>query len=399
MQNTKLLSGLRVVEMATFIAGPSCARILGDWGAEVIKVEPPRGDIYRFTGGLVQDDENPVFALENSNKRFIAIDMKKPEGVQAVYKLLSTADILITNYRREALEKLNLTYEALSKEFPELIYAHIQGYGDKGPLKDKPGFDTTAFFARGGLLAGLSQEGNGIPNIGPAVGDHTLGMYMVSGILAALYKRQETGKGELVKSGLYQAAIYTISSLLTLSQIGIEFPQNRNKPTSPINNSYPCKDGKWLLLAGVDWMVYYQRLFALVGLDDLINNEDYANPLAGLVYSEEITAKIEALMLTKDRKEWVEIFEEADFPHEIVMEITEILDDQQAWDNNYLTKFNYKTGNTGIFANAPVHFEGQSVPEFTHPARVGGQTKEIFTELGYTEAEIEALSDSGCILI
>jgi len=163
MDNKALLKGVRVVELSSFVAAPCCAKLLGDWGAEVIKIEPLGGDGIRVMGGTFKspytDDENPMFELENGNKKGISVNVKTKEGVEVLHKLLEKSDIFVTNVREQALAKIGLTYDQLKDAFPGLIHAHILGYGEEGPLKDKPGFDYTAYFARGGVSHSLMEKG------------------------------------------------------------------------------------------------------------------------------------------------------------------------------------------------------------------------------------------------
>ncbi len=394
---TRLLNGIKVIDMSTFVAGPCCAKILGEWGAEVIKIESPKGDLWRYNGNE-SEDENPIFATDNYGKRFLSVDMKKDEGAKIVYQLLGDADIFITNFREEALERLNLTYGQLSKKYPKLIYAHVQGYGKEGPLKDKPGYDSTAFFARSGILLDIADEGK-IPCNSPAtVGDHVLALCILSGILAALYSRTKTGKGDLVTSGLYQSAIYLLSSMLVENQLGIEYPMSRKKAINPLSNTYQCKDGLWLMVGGTNYYAYLPNFSRLTDLPELIENKKYNSPMAGLLYTEEITAIIEKRIRTKNRDEWIKIFEDGDFPCEILQHIPDVLNDEQAWDNNYLREVTFPTGNTRVFAKTPVDFASQNTPEFKNTTKVGGNTREILKEMGYTDGDIKALQSKGAII-
>lgn len=398
-QDERILSGIKVVELATYIAAPSCARILGEWGAEVIKVESPRGDVYRYTGVTGTDDENPVFAIENTGKKCISIDLKSEAGSVVLDSLLETADVFVTNFRVEALAKLNLTYEVLSEKYPTLIYAHGGGYGDEGPLSKKPGFDSTAFFARTGLLVDMAQAGETPCNYPSAVGDHTLGMYMVSGVLGALFNRTKTGKGDYVSSGLFQASIYTVGTMVMMPQNGFGFPQSRYKPANPLNNIYKCRDGKWIMLAGTDYLTYLKKFSAIANLPVLVETEIYTTQLSGLFYSEEITQILDQKVLEKDRDEWYKLLEENDFPCEILQHIEDLLQDEQAWANNFLKKFTYPSGNTGIMANSPLRFASQKEAEFRHPPRIGGDTAEVLKAAGYSEEKIAELAGAGTIVV
>jgi len=397
-QDERILSGIKVIELATYIAAPSCARILGEWGAEVVKIESPRGDVYRYTGVTGTDDENPIFAIENTGKKCISIDLKSEAGIEILNLLLRDADVLITNFRVEALQKLNLTYEELSERYPTLIFAHAGGYGEEGPLSKKPGFDSTAFFARTGLLTDMAQAGETPCNYASAVGDHTLGMYLVAGILGALYNRTKTGKGENVSSGLYQASIYTIGTMIMMPQSGVSFPQSRKKPANPLNNIYKCKDGIWIMLAGTDYLTYLRKYAALTDLPILTETEIYTTQLSGLFYSEEITEILDKKMLEKDRDEWYKLFEENDFPCEILQHIQDLYKDEQAWANNFLQNITYPSGNPGIIANSPVRFASQTNAEFKHPLRIGGDTAEVLKHIGYSAEKIGKLAEEGIII-
>ena len=194
------LEGVKVVELATFIAGPCCARYLADLGAEVIKVESPKGDPLRFTavneGRPFGDAEDTSFTVENTGKKCVTLDTKSEAGRGALEKLIAEADIFITNIRPNGLKRSNLDYETLHAKYPKLVFGYVSGYGEKGPDKDLPGFDFTAYFARGGIM-GTMYDVDSMP-MSPIAGfgDHQVGMYLASGILAALYRARETGEGD-----------------------------------------------------------------------------------------------------------------------------------------------------------------------------------------------------------
>lgn len=218
------LEGVKVLELATFIAAPCCARFLADLGAEVIKVEAPAGDPLRYTAvneGRPQDQkENTSYDLENAGKTCVCLNTKTPAGREALEKLIAEADIFITNWRQNPLKKAGLDYETLHAKYPRLVYGFVSGYGEKGPDKDLPGFDFTAFFARGGILGTLFDK-DALPMLTIAgFGDHQVGMYLASGVLAALYRARETGIGDRVVVSLFHSAIWDVSLLLQASQYG-----------------------------------------------------------------------------------------------------------------------------------------------------------------------------------
>lgn len=214
-QTQRPLEGIKVVEMATFIAVPAVGRILADMGAEVVKIESAKGDNLRFTapneGRPSDPHEDMNFDLENANKKGIVLDMRNPKGKEVLYKLLDESDVFLTNWRPGALARQGLTYEDLKDKYPRLVYASLTGYGDKGPDKDLPGFDYTAFFARSGWSGSLYQKGTVPSNLIPALGDHQAALALTAGILGALYRQQKTGQGENVSTNLLHTAIWVHS--------------------------------------------------------------------------------------------------------------------------------------------------------------------------------------------
>ena len=262
-----LLEGVKVVELSSFIAAPCCAKMLGDWGAEVIKIEPIEGDGIRVMGGTFKspasDDENPMFELENGNKKGVSINVKSKEGVEILHKLLSEADIFVTNVRVQALEKMGIAYDQIKDKYPGLIFSQILGYGEKGPLKDKPGFDYTAYFARGGVSQSVMEKGTSPANTAAGFGDHYAGLALAAGSLAALHKKAQTGKGERVTVSLFHTAIYGMGTMITTAQYGNEMPLSRENPNSPLMTTYKCKDGRWIQLALIQynkWLGKFCRL-------------------------------------------------------------------------------------------------------------------------------------------
>lgn len=196
----KPMENIRVVELSTMLAGPMTARILAEWGADVVKVESVNGDAWRKQAGTTLSpctkDANPNFDVQNMNKRFVCLNLRTEAGRDAMMKLLSGADIFITNYRVQALEPMGLTYEQLKETFPRLIHASVLGYGSEGPESSRPGYDYTVFFARTGLMADLAPAGG--PPLIPVggIGDHSVAVALSGGIAAALYKRSVTGEGD-----------------------------------------------------------------------------------------------------------------------------------------------------------------------------------------------------------
>lgn len=403
MDNKALLNGVRVVELSSFVAAPCCTKLLGDWGAEVIKIEPLGGDGIRVMGGTFKspctDDENPMFELENGNKKGISVNVKTKDGVEILHRLLSESDIFVTNVREKALAKMGLTYDQLKDDFPGLIHAHILGYGEEGPLKDKPGFDYTAYFARGGVSQSLMEKGTSPCNTAAGFGDHYAGISLTSGILAALYKKQITGEGDRVTVSLYHTALYGMGIMLTTSQYGNEMPISRAEPNSPLMTTYKCKDGKWIQLALIQYNKWLPKFCEVINRPEIINDDRFNDIKVMPMNVDEMVKIVEKAMLEKTLDEWSQLLDEADLPFEKVQSCEDILNDEQAWANDFLFKTTYENGNEGVLVNGPVKFKTMDIKEYTPAPRLGQHTKEVLKKIGYTDEEILDMVNSQAIKV
>ena len=272
----KPLEGIKVVELTTYFAAPACGRILADWGAEVIKVEGPKGDPYRsaYRGQRTPQfaEGCPSFDLENSNKSFVCLDTKTKEGREAVLKLISQCDVFLTNNRPNALKKMGLTYEEIHSLYPRVVYGEVLGYGARGPLKDKPGYDYTAFFSRSGLMADLSSKGGPVMNTVAGFGDHVTAITLAAGICGALLRAKQNGEGDRVSVSLYQAAIFILSNGLLCAEYGREYPRTHFDCNSPLLTCYKCRDGEWIYLS----MPEYDKMWPRI-CTDIFDRPDLAD--------------------------------------------------------------------------------------------------------------------------
>lgn len=402
MDNEKLmLKGVKVVELATFVAAPSCTKLMADWGADVIKVEALFGDAIRGMGGTfnapMTDEENPMYELENGNKLGIAIDIKDEKGMEILFRLLENADVFVTNIREQSLAKSGLSYNQLKERFPKLIHAHILGYGEDGPLKDKPGFDYTAYFARGGVSMSLMEKGTSPANTAAGFGDHYAGMGLAAGILAALYRQAKTGQGERVTLSLYHAALFGMGLMITTSQYGNEMPLSRKVPNNPLMTTYQCKDGRWIQLALIQYNKWFPKFCKVIEREDLINEERFNSITAVVDCVDELVAIVEKEMMKKELSEWSALLEEADLPFEKLQTVNDILDCEQAWANRYLFKTRYSNGNEGILVDTPVRFETMGIKEYMPAPKLGEHSAHILENMGYTADQISELQSTGVI--
>ncbi|AWB30840.1 CaiB/BaiF CoA transferase family protein [Clostridium botulinum] len=390
------LEGVKVVELSSFVAAPSCSKLLADWGADVIKIEPIQGDNIRVVGGVynspARDDENPMFELENGNKRGIAINTRSEKGKEVLGKLLKDADVFVTNVREKALQRSGLSYDQLKDKYPSLIHAHILGYGEKGPLKDKPGFDYTAYFARGAVSTSLMEKGTSPANTNAGFGDHYAGMSLAAGILAALHRKTLTGKGDRVTVSLYHTAIFGMGLMITTAQYGNKMPLSRRTPNNPLATTYRCKDDRWIQLALLKYDAWFPKFCKeVINRPDLIEDSRFNKQSEVVKHVETFVGILEGEFIKKDLKEWADLLDKADLPYEKLQYCENILEDEQAWANDYLFKTTYDSGNTGVLVNSPVKFSEAGMRPYKAAPKIGEDTEVVLTSLGYSKEEIEEM--------
>ncbi len=405
---SKPLEGVKVVELATFIAAASAGRFMADLGADVVKIESAKGDPLRHTapseGRPLDMYENTTWDLENGNKRCISLNMKDPAGKEAFFKLLDQADVLITNWRVQALQRAGLDYETLKVKYPKLVYAICTGYGEYGPDKDLPGFDFTAFFARGGYFDSLRQRGTVPFNGVPGLGDHNVGMNLAAGILAALYQAKTKGIGEKVETSLFESAVYNMGMMVQASNyegIAQQYPIDVREGANPFNAAWRTKDNRFIQTCMPDYNTYYKKFIAAIGREDLVENENYFPILTcqakGL--GTEVYDIVMEQFTTKTAEEWRPILEAADIPFALCQNWIEIRNDKQAEANNCFYDMKYSNGNTRRLVRLPVKFEEMGVPEYKPGPLIGEQGPDILKELGYDDTQIQEMLDKGTLFV
>ena len=330
--------------------------------------------------------------------------MKIPEGKEAFFKLLDTADVLITNWRPQALERAGLGYENLKEKYPSLVYATCTGYGEKGPDKDLPGFDFTAYFARGGYLDTLRQAGSVPMNVIPGLGDHNVGMNLAAGILAALFQAKTTGRGEKVTTSLFQSAVFNMGLMIQAAQykdLGVKYPINIRESDNPFNAAWETKDGRYVQTAMPAYNAYYKKFMAAIGRTDLVDSEKYfpqENLLeAGLAH--EIYDKVMETMKTMTVAECSEKLKEADVPFSVAQSWEEILEDEQAWANGCFYSMKYRNGNVRTLVRPPVNFAEMGEADYACGPMIGEQGADILKEIGYTDEEVGNLINNKALYI
>lgn len=398
----KPLDGLKVIELGMYATAPSVSHLLGDWGAEVIKVESPKGDNTRYGGAQarlpIQPDCNILFSIFNSGKKLVSLDLKNPEGMQVMEKLLAGADIFITNTRYGGLTRLGLDYESLHLRHPHLVCCYINGYGFEGEEKEKPGFDLTSFWSRTGILNAMRDPGN-VPRFPPpGIGDLSTGNVAAAGILAAIYHRSRTGEGLQVKTSLLANGIWSNYSHITAGQDRPETdtlkPLRTPEPfkdwRNPFYHIYKCKDERLFFLLGGSYGKLRTTLL-LLGLDDLADDPRYINHWTMQKNSAELYDRMIEVFAQKTSDEWAKIMSDMDISFEILAQNQEVSKDPQAWANGYLTHMQCPNGSTYVVPNTPVDFSDFEREKPNHAGAIGCDTREVLASLGYTPEQIEDL--------
>lgn len=394
------LEGVKVIDLTYFVAGPGTAKILADWGADVIKVEPSFGDPGRGTGGTmsapIQRGCNPFYTAYNANKRGLSLNLKSEAGMAILDQMLSTADVFVTSYRTGALKRLGLDYEAMCRRHPHIIWAQINGFGDFGPAKDNAGFDTVAFWARSGAMIDISEQDTSPINPPIGFGDATTACSLSGGICAALYQKAKTGNGCKVMVSLFAQAIWNTSALIASTQYGDEYPKSRLNAVSPVIDSFQCADSKWIFLSILEPDRYNDTLMKVIGREDLVGDPRYCTAAASKKNGPALIQIISAAFAKHTQDEMVEMLTAADIAHERIQHVAEVLNDPQALENKYVVPVTNLDGTVTKQAMTPIRFataEPSSIEDIDptvlcQAPLVGQHSAEILAEYGYSGADI-----------
>lgn len=395
------LKGIKVVDMTAFLAAPTVARLLGEWGADVIKVEAPKGDPGRVQGAVFgtpyTDEENLGFDMSNMNKRFMTLDLRQESGREVMDKLLAEADIFLTSTRVKSLKKLGYDFDTLHEKFPRLIMAQVLGFGQNGPLKDAAGFDMTACMSRGGVLGTTVNRGSS-PMIPPnGYGDFQVSFVLTSGILAALYGREQTGQGDYVTTSLFHSGVFMLNTAMISAQYGNQYPKDRREVINPFNNTYVAGDGKIITMCAPEYDRDYNKLMTLLERDDLVDDPRYTicDTINANGRNGEVVDIIDEAIAKHERQYWLDLFLANDVPAEACQLPTDVYEDEQAWANDVLRTMEWPSGESRMIPTNPVRFQSQGNPDLTITTSQGAHTEEILAELGYSAEEIAAILESG----
>jgi crotonobetainyl-CoA:carnitine CoA-transferase CaiB-like acyl-CoA transferase len=394
------LEGIRVVELGVWVAGPSAAGVLADWGAEVIKIEPPEGDPFRgLFAGLSTITANPPFELDNRGKRSIVLDLNHEEARAIAAELIDAADVFLSNMRPRVLEKHGLDYETVSARNPRLIYCQVNGYGPDGEEANRASYDVGAFWSRAGVAASLMANNEGEPPMQRGgMGDHMTGANAAGAIAAALYNREKTGRGQRVAVSLMRIGAYMMGwDLNTYLRLGVLGPPyDRFHSPNPIINSFQDRDGRWFWLLLLQADRHWPDLLRALQAEHLGDDPRFATIATRMANAEACVEALDDIFATKTLSEWAPIFDANQVWFAPVQTLPELAADPVAEAAGCFVEVESPDGPVRQVAT-PATFYGTPVANRAWPPELGQDTEQVLLDLGYDWDRIIALKDAGAI--
>ena len=394
------MGGVRVVELGVWIAGPAAGGILADWGADVVKIEPPSGDPARTFGRMLGSDLpfNPPFELDNRGKRSIVVDLSREEGRDLAEKLVAGADVFLTNVRLGALERLGLDPVSVTARHPRLVYAAVTGYGMEGPERDRAAYDISAFWARSGLAHLLTSPGREPPFQRGGMGDHGAGMAAAAGVAAALLSRSRTQRGQVVSVSLLRHGAYTIGfDLNTALRLGTSIGVgSRSEMGNPAINSYRDSAGAWFWLVGLEGERHWPDLARAVGRPEWLTDERFATARGRRRNARTLISLLDEIFATRTTAEWASVFDEEGVWWAPVQTVDQVLADPQLRAAGGFVDVP-DGATTATMIATPVDFSATPWSARSMPPEPGQHTDEILGELGCDPEVIAALRSGGVV--
>jgi crotonobetainyl-CoA:carnitine CoA-transferase CaiB-like acyl-CoA transferase len=400
MITDNIFSGLKVVDLASFIAGPGAAVILSDFGADVIKVEPPKGEMWRkgnkFPPQPLSKDAYQ-WHLNNRNKRGLALDLKSSDAGKILERLVKWADVLIVNTPHQARKKLKLEYDDIAQWNPRLIYADLTGYGEKGPDADLPGFDVTAYWSRSGLLS-LTRDAGAPPTLPfSGTGDSPTAVGLFAAIVTGLYRRERTGKGSYVTTSLLAEGVWSASVAIQAALCEAKFsPQHdRKNPANAAMNVYKSSDDIWFLV-----VVTPDKLPAVaegIGRSDLLRDPRFADPTKLAANMGQLTAIVDEIFSAQPMAHLREVFDKAHITYGLVRDPSDVIKDPQLSENGIVVPLAGAGENMKSTISSPIQVHGVTKVTAKRAPELGEHNEEILKELGFDAKEIEGFRTSGTL--
>jgi crotonobetainyl-CoA:carnitine CoA-transferase CaiB-like acyl-CoA transferase len=398
------LEGIKVVEVANWLAAPSAAALMRDLGADVIKVEPPGGDVYRGLDlrviGYDHDFAlNYGFELDNRGKRSVAIALDRPGGPELVHRLCERADLFLTNLTQPRRERYRLTEDAVCAVNPRIVYTSLTGYGTRGPDATRPGFDYAAFWARSGIMGTLGEPPSAPPLCRGGQGDHSTALNVLAASLAALRLRDRTREGHRVDVTLYETGIWTIGADFSAALVSRQQPKrhDRNAPANPIWNSYSTSDERWILLVMVAPDPYWPRFCATIGKPDWASDERYDSGAKRAEHTRELTREISERFAAHPYAYWARRLDEHGLIWAPVAELPQVIDDAQARELGVFETIEHPKAGPFETLRTPFSIRDADIAARGPAPETGAHTREVLAELELGADEIAELSAKGVI--
>jgi crotonobetainyl-CoA:carnitine CoA-transferase CaiB-like acyl-CoA transferase len=399
------LEGVRVLEVANWLAAPAAAALMADLGADVIKVEPPGGEVYR--GFLLQSlgytyefATNYAFQLDNRGKRSVTVALERAGGPELVRRMAASVDIFITNLLPERCAKFGLTYDDVRGVNPHVVYTHLTGYGSHGPDAGRPGFDYAAFWARSGLMGLLGEPPSPPPLCRGGQGDHTTALNILAAVLAALRVRDRTGDAQRVEVTLQATGMWTLAGDLQAALLARQQPgrHNRTMPGNPIWNSYQCADGRWVLLVmPVPDPLYWPRFCQAVGRPEWARDERYDTLLKRRERTAELTPQIETIFREHELDYWSARLDEFGLIWAPVAELPDVIEDPQVRTMGWFTTIDHPEHGAFETLATPFHIDGADMGVRGPAPDAGQHTFDVLAALGIEGDELTGLMTAGVI--
>jgi formyl-CoA transferase len=393
-----LFTGLKVIDCASWIAGPAAATMLSDFGADVIKIEPPgAGDPWRASTPIPGKQVDYYWQLTSRNKRSLALDLKQPDGQAVLHRLVASADVFITNFPLPVRDRLRMAPSDLTPLNPRLIYASFTAYGEEGDEAAKTGFDSTAYWARTGLMHMVRANEDTVPTRSmPGMGDFPSATGMYSAIVTALYRREKTGRGGVVRSSLLQNGLWANGCAVQTRLFGedVALRPHRDDAPNALANHYQSRDGRWFIMALFNEQRQLRSFLSVIGREDLTDDPRFATSDARKQHARELVLILDEVFSKRDLAEWRTILDGVGVTFGIVATVNEARDDPQMRHSGALVPFG---DGEGLTVMTPFHIDGETKTPARRAPSVGQHNESVLREAGYSSDDVERLRALGVI--